>query len=331
MGDATLLKPALNWKLHSDKSAQLNAEISYVTSGVTWEASYNLVAPESGDLLDIVAWITLQNRSGYTFLNASLQLMAGEVNKIAPRDVAYKNAAVAAGYGGGYSGGYAVTEQTFDEYHLYTLERPSTLENGETKQVEFLRASGVASKRVYVYEGYTLQPGENINNGDYYQGIQGSVGLTRNTRVHILREFRNSEANHLGKPLPAGVVRFYRRDSDGRLQFVGENRIQHTPKDETVRVYTGDAFDIVAERTRSEFKTDNQSRTIDESYTIKLRNHKKEAVQVQVIEHMYRGDNWEITAKSLDYVKKDSHTVEFTPTIPPDGEQTVSYSVHYSW
>jgi len=331
MGDATLLKPALNWQLHSDKTAQLNAEISYITGGLTWEASYNLTAPETGDLLDIVGWVTLQNRSGYTFPNAALQLMAGEISKIAPSELVYRNAAKAAGYGGGYGGGSTVTEQTFDEYHLYTLERPLTLENGETKQVEFLRASGVTSKRLYVYEGYTLQPGENINNGDYYQGIQGSIGLTRNTRVHILREFRNSEANHLGKPLPAGVVRFYRRDSDGRLQFVGENKIQHTPKDETVRVYTGDAFDIVAERTRTEFKTDNQQRWINESYTIKLRNHKKEAVQVQVIEHMYRGDNWDITAKSIDYVKKDSHTVEFTPTIPPDGEQTVTYSVHYSW
>jgi hypothetical protein len=115
------------------------------------------------------------------------------------------------------------------------------------------------------------------------------------------------------------------------LQFVGENVISHTPKDETVRVYTGNAFDIVAERTRTDFHVDNGQRFIDESYQIKLRNHKKEPVKVQVVEHMYRCENWTITAKSIGYAKKDSHTVEFTASIPPDGEQVVTYSVHYTW
>jgi len=332
-GDAALLKPALNWQLQADKPAQLDAEISYITGGLTWEASYNVVAPESGDLLDLVGWITLENRSGNTFEHARVQLMAGDVNKIAPR-------------GGGYGGGvYAttgalvvgapaappVTEQAFDEYHLYTLERPSTIENGESKQVEFLHASGIPSTRLYVYEGYTLPSEDYIRNNWEYQSMQPTIGLTRNTHVYIMREFHNSEADHLGKALPAGTMRFYRRDSDGRLQFVGENKIQHAPKDETLRVYTGNAFDITAERTRTEFKTDGSQRWLDESYVIKLRNHKKEPVQVQVVEHMYRRDNWIISGNSADYKKKDSHTVEFTASIPPDGEQTVSYSVHYSW
>ena len=334
VGDEALLKPALNWTLQSDKAAQLDAEISYVTAGLTWEASYNIVAPENGDLLDLVGWVTLQNRSGYTFNNARLQLMAGDVNKIVPprgaamADRAYR---VFGGMSGAVQVQPAVTEQAFDEYHLYTLERPSTLENGEMKQVEFLRASGIPSKRLYVYEGYTLEIDDNLRNNWEYQSTQPSIGITRNKHVYIMREFRNSEADHLGKPLPAGVMRFYRRDNDGRLQFVGENRIQHTPKDETIRVYTGNAFDIAAERTRTEFKTDNGQRWLDETYMIKLRNHKKEAVQVEVVEHMYRRDNWIITANSTDYVKKDSHTVEFTANIPPDGEQTVTYSVHYSW
>jgi hypothetical protein len=146
-----------------------------------------------------------------------------------------------------------------------------------------------------------------------------------------MREFRNDAANHLGIPLPKGRMRFYRRDSDGRLQFVGENVISHTPKDETLRVYTGNAFDITADRTRSDFKIDTAQRWIDETYQIKLRNHKKEAVKVNVVEHMYRCDNWVITSKSTGYVKKDSHTVEFTPTIQPDGEVIVTYSVHYTW
>jgi hypothetical protein len=324
------LKPALNWLLQSDRKTQMNAELSYITSGLTWEASYNVVAPENGDLLDMVGWITLQNHSGHTFENARLQLMAGEVNKIAPareymrtanggNDLSYSAAA----------GGVAATEKSFDEYHLYTLQRPSTLENGETKQVEFLRGTGVASKRVFVYEGYLLPA--NMHNNWEYQFQQPTIGLTSNKQIYIMREFRNSQANHLGIPLPKGRMRFYRRDSDGSLQFVGENVISHTPKDETVRVYTGNAFDITAERTRSDFKVDSGQRWIDETYQIKLRNHKKEPVQVNVVEHLYRCDDWAITAKSTDYVKKDSHTVEFTPTVQPDEEVVVTYSVHYTW
>ena len=155
--------------------------------------------------------------------------------------------------------------------------------------------------------------------------------MTSNKQIYIMREFRNSAADHLGLPLPKGRMRFYRRDTDGSLQFVGENVISHTPKDEMVRVYTGNAFDITAERTRTDFHVDTGHNFIDESYQIKLRNHKKQTVKVQVVEHMYRCDNWAITAKSTGYVKKDSHTVEFTASIPPDGEQIVTYSVHYTW
>jgi len=324
-----LLKPALNWMLQSDRAAQLDAEISYITGGMSWEASYNVVAPENGDLVDIIGWITLQNHSGHTFENARLQLMAGEVNKVQMQELA-RAAPMSAN--GGNDLTYiqpAATEKAFDEYHLYTLARPSTVENGETKQVEFLRGAGVPSKRIYVYEGYMLP--ENLRGNWEYQFQQPNVGMTSNKQVYIMREFRNSVADHLGIPLPKGRMRFYRRDTDGSLQFVGENIISHTPKDELVRVYTGNAFDITAERTRTDFHVDSGQRHIDESYQIKLRNHKKDAVAVQVVEHMYRCDNWAITSKSLGYVKKDSHTVEFTAKIPPDGEQVVTYSVHYTW
>jgi len=328
--NAELLKPALNWLLQSDRAAQVDAEISYITGGLTWEASYNVVAPENGDILDMMGWITLQNHSGHTFGNARLQLIAGDVNKITPpsygrMEKAYADVTSAAPL----VGAAAATEKAFDEYHLYTLERPSTVENGETKQVEFLRGTGIPSKRLYVYEGYLLP--DYMRSNWEYQFQQPNVGMTSNKQIYIMREFRNDAANHLGIPLPKGRMRFYRRDSDGRLQFVGENVISHTPKDETLRVYTGNAFDITAERTRSDFKIDSGQRWIDETYQIKLRNHKKEAVKVNVVEHMYRCDNWVITSKSTGYVKKDSHTVEFTPTIQPDGEVIVTYSVHYTW
>jgi hypothetical protein len=324
-----LLNPALNWLLQSDWAARVNAEISYITGGLTWEASYNVIAPESGDVLDMVGWITLQNHSGHTFENAHLQLMAGEVNKITPAtDYMSRSQAVEVTSAAPLVGPLA-TEKAFDEYHLYTLERPSTVENGENKQVEFLRATAIPSKRIYVYEGYMLP--DYLRNNWAYEFQQPNIGMTSNKQVYIMREFRNSTADHLGIPLPKGRMRFYRRDTDGSLQFIGENVIPHTPKDETLRVYTGNAFDITAERTRTDFHIDGNQRYIDESYQIKLRNHKKEAVQVQVVEHMYRCDNWTITAKSVDYTKKDSNTVEFAAKIPPDGEQVVAYSVHYTW
>jgi hypothetical protein len=325
----SLLKPSLNWLLQLDHSAQLNAELSYITGGLTWEASYNVVAPENGDLLDMIGWVTLQNRSGHTFENARLQLMAGEVNKVKMQEMAL---AAPMSANGGNDLTYIqppVKETVFDEYHLYSLQRSSTLENGETKQVEFIRANSIPSKRLYSYEGYMLP--ENLRGNMDYQFQQPNIGVTSNKQVYIMREFRNSEADHLGMPLPRGRMRFYRRDSEGQLQFIGENEIQHTPKDETLRVYTGNAFDLVADRTRTEFKIDGAQRWIEETYVIKLRNHKKEAVAVQVVEHLYRCDNWAITSKSVDYVKKDSHTVEFTANIPPDGEQDVMYSVHYTW
>ena len=253
-----LLSPALTWLLQSDRAAKVDAEISYITGGLTWEASYNVIAPESGDVLDMVGWITLQNHSGHTFENAHLQLMAGEVNKIAPAtDFVSRSQAVEVTSAAPLIGGAAATEKAFDEYHLYTLERPSTLENGETKQVEFLSATGVPSKRIYVYEGYLLP--DYLRNNWAYEFQQPNVGMTSNKQVYIMREFRNSAADHLGIPLPKGRMRFYRRDTDGSLQFIGENVISHTPKDETLRVYTGNAFDITAERTRTGLPRRQQS------------------------------------------------------------------------
>jgi hypothetical protein len=146
-----------------------------------------------------------------------------------------------------------------------------------------------------------------------------------------MREFMNSESNHLGMPLPAGRLRFYRQDTDGQLEFTGENDIKHTPRDETIRVYTGSAFDLKGERRRTDYHMDMGNRWLDESFEIKLRNHKKEAVEVRVVEHLYRGMTWEIVEKSSPYVKTDAQTVEFRVQIPPDGEKTVTYKAHYTW
>ena len=185
-----------------------------------------------------------------------------------------------------------VTERAFDEYHLYTLPRPP-----------------------------------------YYESIRTNAAYFTvcNTKIWAMLEFRNSEKSQLGMPLPKGKVKVYRRDTDGRNEFIGEDAVDHTPKDETVRLYTGNAFDIVGERRQTNFRLDTSGRWADESFEIKVRNHKKEAVEVRVVEHMYRWIQWQVAVKSMTSAKKDARTIEFRPTIPPGGEAVITYTVHYSW
>jgi hypothetical protein len=224
-----------------------------------------------------------------------------------------------------------VTEKTFDDYHLYTLQNTTALPDGETKQVEFLRADHVATKRIYVYDG--AQINANQYQGWNYDMIRNNpeYGAQSNPKVWVMREFVNNQANNLGMPLPQGRLRFYRRDTTGRLEFTGENEIRHTPKDETVQVYTGSAFDLVGERMRTNYQVNHASRTADESFEIRVRNHKREAAEVRVVEHLYRGYNWSIVIESAPHVKKDSQTAEFTVDLKPDEERILSYSVHYTW
>jgi len=332
LADDTVLKPTLSWDLLSDKTGPTSAEFSYVTGGMNWEASYNVIAPPKSSVLELVGWVTLDNQSGRTFRDARLKLMAGDVNKLLPQNGAMFGRAIS--FSGANSTlsqfGPPVTEKTFDEYHLYTLEHPTTLHDRETKQVEMVRASGIQSKTVYVYDGlkidqnYQNWPMESIRQ-------QESYGILSNSKVWVMQEFKNSSDNHLGMPLPKGRVRFYRRDDDGQLEFTGENDIDHTPKDETVRLYTGNAFDMNGERARTEYRADFNARWLDESFEIKVRNHKSEPVEVRIAEHLYRWTNWDMLKNSDPFKKLDSRTIEFLVQIPPGGEKVVSYKVHYSW
>lgn len=326
----TILKPTLSWLLQSDHPGTTNAEFSYVTGGMSWHADYNIVAPPSGNLLDIVGWVTLDNQTGKTFPNAHIKLMAGDVNKLQPQQFAMREVAGMAANDAAMVPPPAVTERSFDEYHLYTLERPTTLYDRETKQVEFVRASGIPSQRIYVYDGVKLDqsyrgyPMENIREMENF-------GVQSNSKIWAMVEFKNSKENHLGMPLPKGRVRFYRRDTDGQLEFTGENLIDHTPGDETIRLYTGNVFDAVGERKRTNYTIDRRARTIDESFEITLRNHKKEPMEIRVVEHLYRWNNWEIVKNSDQFKKLDSQTVEFRVQVPPDGEKVVTYTAHYTW
>lgn len=334
LADDTILKPTLDWRLHADKAAKLDAELSYVTGGMSWDASYNVISPEKSDELDITGWVTMDNQSGKVFRDARIQLIAGDVAKIAdPNQGPY-----AAGAGFAISGAMTasapprVTEKSFDEYHLYTLPLATTLHDRETKQVEFVRAAEVQSKRVYVYDGLYIDPNQWRGQNMVYLRQREDFGGESQTKVWVMREFKNSEQNKLGMPLPRGRVRFYRRDDeDGRLQFVGEDLIDHTPKDELIRVNTGNAFDLVGERRRTDFKVDNSNHWLDESFEIKVRNHKKEPVEIRVVEHLFRWMNWEIRQPSMPFTKKDAQTIEYRVSLKPDEEKTVTYTVHYTW
>src|SRR6202166_3636410 len=323
--DDSILKPRLEWSLATDKPGKFPAEFSYVTGGMGWEADYNIVTPEKGDIVDVVGWVTMDNQTGKTFENARIKLMAGDVNKIQPGMNGRNFTQMAMVSAGAVMVEPPVTEKAFDEYHLYTLERTTTLRDRETKQVEFIRAPGVGTKQIYIYDGVKIDA--NRYNGWDWDNIRNdhSYGTESNPKIWVMREFVNSQANHLGMPLPKGRVRFYRRNDDGQIEFTGENVIDHTPRDETVRIYTGNAFDLTGERTRTNYTVDDGKRTATESFEIKVRNHKKEPVDVRVVEHLYRGLTWDIAFTSAKHKKTDSHTIEFPVTIAADGEATINY------
>jgi hypothetical protein len=331
--DGLLLKPTLRWQINSSSAGHLKAEMAYITGGFDWNATYNVVAPQSAEAsaverVDVFGWVTIHNQSGTDFDEARIKLMAGDVAKIRQ--------------GGGLSGrqaatiafsapmpGQEVTQKAFDDFHLYDLSRTVALRDGETKQIQLIEASDVTMHRHYTYDGLgaQLQPiySGNVNSNQGY-GLENE-----NTKVVIVEEIKNSESNHLGMPLPAGRVRLYRRDADGQMEFVGEGVINHTPAEDTVKVPTGSAFDVKGARRQTNFHVDQDHRMMDETFEVRLTNQKAQAVDVAVVEHMYRCENWEITAKSSDFNKRDSHTLEFPLSVPARGEASLTYTVHYTW
>ena len=311
LGTDNVLKPTLNWKLNSASSGKIDAEVAYLSNGFSWEASYNLVATDKSDLLDVVGWVTMKNRSGMTFADARVKLLAGDVNRAQPEYSSTRSFGGGSGVGKSYA--RVVTEKSFDEFHLYALGNPVTLRDKETKQVEFVRATGVKAERIYVFEG--TQQYERRGAG----------------KVQVYREFKNSEANKLGMALPKGKVRFYTQDGDRQLEFVGENRIDHTPKDEVIRVLTGNSFDLVGEHRVKSSKEDGANRTATQIVEIKVRNRKKEPVEIRVIEHANLGGNWTLTAQSQAHEKKDATTFEFRVPLQPDEEKVITYTIRYNF
>lgn len=327
LGDNTILQPTLTWQLNVVANAQGPLELAYVTGGLSWSADYNLVLPEKGDVFDMVAWVSVQNQSGKTFEEANLKLMAGDVAKVESSRLRKFGRGELMAVAASAPMEDQVTEKTFDDFHLYSVARPVTLLDKETKQVEFARATGVKSERFYVYDGSGLSP---FGGSLPLYGESDYGGAEGNKKVATFVEFKNSKENQLGIALPKGRVRFYRADGD-QLQFTGEVNIDHTAKDELLRFQTGFAFDLVGERKRMNFTRNERRNEATESFEITVRNRKEEASEIRVVEHLARWANWELTEKSMEFTKTNAQTIEFRVPLAAGEEKVVGYTVRYTW
>ena len=325
-----ITKPTLVWQLTATKEGKHDALVTYQTSGLTWRADYNIVLNEKNTAADVGAWVTMVNRSGVSYPDTRLKLVAGDVQRVTPDERARPTAMLAARARVADSAEAGFVEKSLFEYHLYTLGRTTSLPDNSTKQIElFEKKLDVPAKKIFVYYGLEQQ-------FRYFSAvtpmIDRDLGSETNKKVDVYLTIDNKEASGLGIPLPAGRVRVYQRDDAEKTQeFVGEDVIQHTPKDEKLQIRLGSAFDIVGERKQTDFTVDANGHMLTESFEIKLRNHKKEAVSVIVKENLFRWANWEITVKSDDFEKQDYRTVHFPVNVPADGEKVVTYTVKYTW
>ncbi len=309
-----IAKPTLVWLLDS-KAAEQRVEVSYLSRQLNWKADYVLVVDQSDSKGDITGWVTLTNNSGTSYEGAKLKLVAGDVQRVSPPDMA-QQPAMPPGFAGGVVGIPQFREESFFEYHLYTLQRPTSLLDKEQKQVSLLEAHDIGINKKLIFYG-----GQH-----YYRSRYGRV--RSNQKVGVYLDIFNSEKNNLGMPLPKGIVRVYKADSSGAKQFIGEDRIDHTPRDEKIRVKMGEAFDVVGDRKQTDW--DSLGRCNSESeWEIELRNHKDTAAQVEIYEPI--GGDWEVIASSHKHTKRDAHTFTFDVQVPARGKTKVTYTVRVRW
>lgn len=327
-GAGLTTKPTLSWLVSADTPGEHDVELSYQTGGLTWRADYNLIVNPEKTSADLSAWVSILNQSGASYENARLKLIAGDVQQVEPQPMM-------GGFLGGMGGmGGATREPEFEqrpffEYHLYTLDRTTSLPDRSTKQIElFPRRSDVNVDPVYVYFGAPPD-----FHSWFYDEVETdrTLGTDANTQVDVYLRLTNDEDHGLGLPLPTGRVRVYQRDeADGAPEFVGEHVIDHTPDGEEILARVGSAFDLVGDRTQFDYQRKGD-REISETFEISVRNRKDEPVEVIVREVLYRWLNWEITGCSHEYTKEDSRTIHIPVTIPAGGEETVVYTVHYTF
>jgi hypothetical protein len=322
--EGLITRPTLVWQVESVEGGTQDVEVTYLTNGVNWQSNYIVVLADDDQSIDLDGWVTLDNRSGTSYKDAKLKLIAGDIHRAPTADYRVEKEMV-------FEAAAAapepqVAERGFFEYHLYEVQRPVTVKDQQTKQIEFVTGSDVPAEKFFVYDGAQLPY------AGYYQPLDDpSYGTASNKKVMVMLEFTNGEEEGLGVPLPKGTLRVYKKDIDGSTLLVGEDSIDHTPKDEQVRLYIGDAFDIVGERIQTDFKVEYDEDWMEESYEITLRNHKDEDIEVRVVEHLFRWTEWKILEASQDYEKMDSQTIEFQVPVEADGETVVTYTVRYEW
>ncbi len=308
--DNFVTHPTLRWMLSSGKKGKRRVEAAYLTGGISWKADYVLVLDKKDRRADLNGWVTLNNESGATYENATLALVAGDVHQVRPdysrREYSYRQEKALARRSG-------FQEEGLFEYHLYTLGRPTTVADRQQKQVSLLEAAGVKITRALKVKTRYLQLESTLRGGD-----------PAKQDVEVFVEFDNSKQSGLGMPLPAGIIRVYKADSRGGQQFLGEDKIDHTPRDERVEIKVGNAFDVVAERRQIKYK--RVSKNVHQTeWEVSIRNHKKESVTV-IVEEPMSGD-WEVLESSHKPERVDAATLRFSLPVKADGETVLTYRV----
>ena len=309
-------RPTLVWTVDAARAGRQEVEASYLTDGMNWSADYVAVVDAEDKAADLNGWVTIDNRSGAGFKDATLKLVAGDVRRVTA--AAYQEADSMRMAKVAAAPPPAFQEESFFEYHLYTLDRPTTIKDNQTKQISLFQAAGIPVTKKLLLTG---QPW-------WYRGRQDGT-LTRDEKVAVILEIRNAKEGGLGMPLPKGTVRVYKKDRSGAEQFVGEDAIGHTPKDETVKLHVGDAFDVVADRTQTDWRAVSP-RQSESAYEISIRN-RKEAEDVVVIVREPVGGDWTLVSSSLPGKKLDAGTLEFEVPVPKGKEVKLSYRVAVRW
>lgn len=301
-------KPTLIWLLNNQVTTPQKIEALYLTNGLNWKSDYVLVLNEQDTRAGLSGWVTIDNKSGAAYRNAKLKLVAGDIHRVQDEVVRAKKAMVAARA----MPAPQFKEDSLFEYHIYTLERKTTLKENQTKQISLLNVQQIPVSKEFIYRGTQY----------YYRNKQGEI--ISNQKIGVFIQLTNSKENHLGMPLPKGTVRAYKRDRDGSLQLVGEDSIDHTPKDEKIKLKLGEAFDLKAERKQMHWEK-IASDTYESAYEISLRNHKEEDVVIRVVEPL-PGD-WKVLDYSHPFKKLDASTIAFDVPVPKDKESKLTYRV----
>ena len=307
-------RPTLVWKLANRGGARHRIEASYLAGGLSWNADYVLTVGRDDKAADLDGWVTLTNGSGTTFRDAKLQFVAGDLNRVAP---ARQKGAMEMMADVRAAAAPAMTQEAFSEYHLYTLGRRTTIANAETKQLSLLSGTGVPVEKRYVVDGQSF----------YYRNRR-SPGSPLKDDVQVFYRFKNDDRSGLGSPMPQGIIRVYQADSKGGLQFVGEDRIDHTPKDETIDLKIGNAFDVVCERNQVDFEKVSDA-VYEMEFAVTLRNHKTVPITVQVNEPV--GGTWRMLRSTHAWQKTAAWAAQFTVPVPADGAATLTYRVRVTY